>query len=90
MATAVLTQELHAAESQIIRLNETQTQLAIYQHDIRHHLNAIDSLLSADNIKQAKDYIHKVQEDVETITPKRFCENELVNLLFLRKKNKAD
>lgn len=81
MAAAVLTQELNAAEAQIVRLNETQTQTAVYQHDMRHHLTAIDAFLSSGKPQQAREYIQKVQKNVEAVTPKRFCENELVNLL---------
>lgn len=68
-----------AVEIESMRLAETQT--AIYRHDMRHHLNVIDGFLSAGNPQQAREYIQNVQTDVETITRKRFCENEIVNLL---------
>ena len=68
-----------AAEIESMRLVETQT--AIYRHDMRHHLNVIDGFLAAGKPRQAKEYIQSVQADVETITRKRFCENEIVNLL---------
>ena len=68
-----------AAEIENMRLVETQT--AIYKHDMRHHLNVIDGFLSAGKPQQAREYIQSVQADVETITRKRFCENEIVNLL---------
>lgn len=87
-AQAALSQQLDSAEEQIVLLNRAQTQTAVYRHDMCHHLNAIDAFLSADKPQQAKEYIKKVQADVDAITPKRFCENELVNLLcssFLRK-----
>ena len=86
---AVLSEQLDAAEEQIALLNRAQTQTAIYQHDMRHHLTAIDAFLSADKPKQAKEYIEKVHADVEAITPKRFCENELVNLLCSSFSSKA-
>lgn len=78
---AALSQQLASTKEQIALLNEAQTQTAIYQHEMRHHLTAIDAYLSAENPQQAKEYIQKVQADVEAITPTRFCENELVNLL---------
>lgn len=90
MMTAVMAQELNAAEAQLARLNETQTQTAIYQHDMRHHLTAIDRFLSVDKPQEAKEYIRKVQADVEAITPKRFCENEMVNLLCSSFADKAE
>lgn len=66
-----------------------QKQTAIYQHDMRHHLNMIDGFLSADKPKQAVEYIRQVRSDVEAITPKRYCENELVNLLCSSFSDKA-
>jgi len=62
-------------------LRRAETQTAIYQHNMRHHLTAIAGFLSAGKTQQAEEYIKKVQADVDSITPKRFCENELVNLL---------
>ena len=78
---AALHQQLASAEEQISLLNKAQEQTAIYQHDMRHHLTAISALLAAGNPQQAEDYIKRVQDNVEAITPKRFCENELVNLV---------
>ena len=77
-----------AVEIENMRLAETQT--AIYRHDMRHHLNVIDGFLSAGNPQQAREYIQNVQTDVETITRKRFCENEIVNLLCASFMGKAE
>ena len=81
VAQTALVGKLDAAEEQIALLNKAQTQTAVYQHDMRHHLNMIGGLLAADNTEQAQAYIRKVQADVESVTARRFCENETVNLL---------
>ena len=78
---SMLEAELKQAEVEVEGLRTVETQVAVYQHDMRHHLTAIDGFLTAGQPQQAKEYIKKVQADVDTITPKRFCENELVNLL---------
>ena len=78
---AAMSQELDAAEKQISLLNETRTKTAVYQHDMRHHLLALDGFLNTGNLEQAREYIQSVQADVESISIKRFCENELINLL---------
>ena len=80
-AQAALSQQLNGAKEQLALLHKAQTQTAIYQHNIRHHLIAIDGFLSVGKPQQAKEYIKKVQADAEAIRPKRFCENEMVNLL---------
>lgn len=89
---SMLEAELKQAEIEVESLRNMGTQVAVYQHDMRHHLTAIDGFLAANQPQLAKEYIHKVQADVDAITPKQFCENELVNLLcssFAHKANAA-
>lgn len=89
---SMLEAELKQAEVEIEGLRSMETQVVVYRHDMRHHLNAIDGFLAVDQPQLAKEYIKKVQADVDAITPKRFCENELVNLLcssFVHKANSA-
>ena len=69
------------AQTQMDTLRRAQTQTAVYQHDMRHHLTMLEGLIAAGKPEQASQYIRKVQSDIETITPRRYCENELVNLL---------
>jgi len=78
---SILEVELKQSGTELEGLRRAETQTAIYQHNMRHHLTAIAGFLSAGKTQQAEEYIKKVQADVDSITPKRFCENELVNLL---------
>lgn len=78
---SMLEAALKQSASEIENLRHVKMQTLVYQHDMRHHLTAIDGYLSVDKSQQARDYIKKIQEDIEAITPKRFCENELTNLL---------
>ena len=81
MQRSMLTMELEQSQSEMDSLHRLETQTAVYQHDMRHHLNMLDGLLSAGRPDEAAAYIKKVQADIEAITPRRFCENHLVNLL---------
>ena len=90
VAQTALAGELDAAEEQIALLNKAQTQTAVYQHDMRHHLNMLEGLLDGGNVEGAREYIRQVQAGVEAITPKRFCENELVNLMCSSFAGKAE
>ena len=76
-----LRESLDAAEVQMARLKESAHQTAVYHHDMRHHLNMIDGFLSAQKPEQASEYIHRIQEDISTISLRRYCENEAMNLL---------
>ena len=78
---AALTQQLNAAEEQLAHLNHAQLQTAIYQHDIRHHLNVIAAFCESNKFSEATAYIKKGQSDAKSISLKRFCENETFNLI---------
>lgn len=80
-AQAALSQELSAAAEQLVLLNETQTQAAVYRHDMRHHLNMLSGYLAAGKPAQAEEYIREIQAGMDAITPRRYCENDAVNLL---------
>lgn len=79
--TSLLEAALKQSQMEMDSLRQSEMQTAVYQHDMRHHLNMIGGLLAAGSTEQAQDYIRKVQADVESITTRRFCENETVNLL---------
>lgn len=69
------------AQNEMDALRQTQMQAAIYRHDMRHHLNMIDGFLDAGKPEQALAYIRKTREDMMSISVRRFCENEAVNLI---------
>lgn len=81
LQSSLITGQLKQAEAEMASLRQAEAQAAAYQHDMRHHLTAIDGFLTSGKPQQAEAYIKQVRSDIEAITPKRFCENELVNLL---------
>ena len=78
---SVLQQKLISTESQLALLNETNMQMAVYRHDMRHHLLMLDGLLCNTKTEQAQKYVQTIMADLDTITPKKFCANETINLL---------
>jgi sensor histidine kinase regulating citrate/malate metabolism len=85
-----LSQEFAYAEERIHLLNEAQRKMAVYQHDMRHHLIVLEGLLATGKSEQAQEFIQKIQKDLEEITPRRFCENDIVNLLCSSFSGKAE
>lgn len=81
LQSSLLSTQLKQAEAEMSSLRQADAQSAIYRHDMRHHLSAIDSLLTAGKPDQAREYIRGVQSSIESVTPRRFCQNELVNLI---------
>ena len=90
VSQAALSQEFAYAEERIHLLNETQRKMAVYQHDMRHQLIVLEGLLAAGKPEQAQEFIQKIQKDLEEITPRRFCENDIVNLLCSSFSGKAE
>lgn len=92
MQRSLLEVELKQSQQEMDAMRASEMQTAVYQHDMRHHLNMISGLLASGSSQQAQEYIQKVQSDVEAITSRRFCENETVNLLcssFVQKAEKS-
>lgn len=90
LQSSLMAGQLKQAEAEMTALRQAESQAAAYQHDMRHHLTAINAFLAANSPHQAEEYIKQVQTDIEAITPKRFCENELVNLLLSSFSAKAE
>jgi sensor histidine kinase YesM len=80
-AKDALQQQLGSAEDRIVLLNETNMQMATYRHDMRHQLILLNGLLAEGKTERAQEFVKTVMADLNALTPKRFCENETVNLL---------
>lgn len=77
-----LEMELSYAQREIASLRAVQERTAIYRHDLRHHLTAVKSLLSAGGREQADTYIREVEREIDALVPARYCGNETINLLL--------
>lgn len=72
---------LTQAQKEMDALHRMQEQTAIYQHDMRHHLNMMDAFLTSGKVDQALDYIRKANDDITSVSTTRFCGNDTVNLI---------
>ncbi len=84
-----LQQKLVSSETQIHMLNESNVRMAVYRHDVRHQLTLLDHLLTNEKWEQAQEFVKTAAADLDAIVPKRFCENETVNMLCSSYENKA-
>lgn len=78
----LLSVQIENAKLQLQELKSTQEQAANYRHDLRHHIGLINGFLEHGDAEKAKGYLNKIQAEVDSITPVRFCENETVNLVL--------
>ena len=87
---SMLEAELKQSEIEVDGLRSAESQVAVYQHDMRHHLGAIDAFLAAQEPEQARAYIRRVCADTDAVMPRRYCANSLVNLLISSFAQKAE
>ena len=85
----LLTTAATQAQKEIAQLSASQQQAAIYRHDLRHHMNFIQSCLDQNNPKEATSYIHEICTNLEHSSVIRYCVNESVNLIVSSYANQA-
>ena len=73
---------LRVVEIEYESLMRTQEAARIYRHDMRHHLSYLLQLADAGNIDELKKYILENVKSIDSITPRRFCNVEMLNLLL--------
>ncbi|MDD3340189.1 MAG: ATP-binding protein [Lachnospiraceae bacterium] len=81
--------QLKHAASALEHIQALQNQTVTYRHDMRHHFNCLQALADTGEMPRLKEYIHSCQSDLDNITPKKFCQNEIVNLILTTYNNKA-
>ena len=81
LQSSMLDAELEQSRAELESLRKAQSQTAIFQHDMRHHLTLVDSYLSTNQPEQAAEYVRQVLDRDEHTTLHRYCANDTVNLL---------
>ena len=78
----ILASQLHQAQSELQNMRQLEKNTVLYRHDMRHHLSLIRGFASDGELQKIKDYLARTEADIEALTPKRYCENETVNLIL--------
>lgn len=82
LQNSMMEMSIKQSESEITALLSAQEKGAIYRHDMRHHLTMLTGFLADGRTADALSYLGEVQEEIQRITPKRYCENSSVNVLL--------
>lgn len=84
--------EIQATQStkEIDAIRASNYQTSIIRHDMRHHLQNIYSFVENNKQEEALEYIQETLSSVENASLKRFCSNELVNMILSYYKNIMD
>jgi hypothetical protein len=78
----LLQMQVVTAQVHLEKLKESQEKTMLYRHDMRHHLNLINSYLVANNKEAAQKYITEVEKGIESIVIEKYCSNYTVNLIL--------
>lgn len=74
--------QLEQAIREIEFLRESQEQVRVYRHDLRHHMQYLSSCIEKGNLIQAQTYINEICSEIEENKIVTYCENEAANLIF--------
>jgi len=85
----LLKTQVTAAQVHLETLQDSQQKTLIYRHDMRHHLNMINSYLTDNNQDAAQKYIAEVEKCIEDAVVEKYCNNYSVNLILSSYLDKA-
>lgn len=78
----ILELQLQHASASLEQMRRLQENTITYRHDMRHHLSYIQALISSGSYEKIGAYITSIQSDIDDITPTKYCQNELINLIL--------
>lgn len=61
---------------------EQMNAMKIYRHDMRHHVAVVETLLSDNNLKDARIYLRKLSDSLGETVVEEYCENYMVNVIL--------
>lgn len=74
--------QLHQAKLAFSAMQQIQEQTRQYRHDMRHHFALLQTFAGEKNIEKIQQYLSTAQQDLDAMTPVRYCGNDVVNLLL--------
>lgn len=74
--------QLHQSGTAFAAMQQLQEKTLAYRHDMRHHFNLLQVYAADNNLDGIRQYLSAAQQDMEDLTPVRYCGNEIVNLLL--------
>lgn len=81
-AQNLVSAQLNAATKQMEQLRIAERQSAIYRHDLRHHMNYLNTCIAEGKLREATAYIKQTCEDINNMKLEKYSENEPVNLIL--------
>lgn len=74
--------QLQQSKTALSAMQHSQEKTRQYRHDMRHHFTLLQAMAAEHDISKIQQYLSTAQQDMDTLTPKRYCADEVVNLLL--------
>lgn len=68
---------------EIESMQRNEKNVSLLRHDMRHFLNNIAAFIENNEDDKALEYIHSIVKATEKTTRKRFCANEIINIIIM-------
>ncbi len=81
-ANALLTSQANMLKNQLEVLSESEKQLKILRHDMKHYANGIIQLINNGNSSEILKYADSVKQKIDSETRAAYCENSAVNAIL--------
>lgn len=76
--------EIQAAQSmkEIEEIKRSKYEISLIRHDMRHFLSNVSALIENKDYEKAQKYVQDIIEVTDQTVVRKFCENELVNMIL--------
>lgn len=78
---SILHLQMNAMGEHLTELKKSQTMAAIYRHDLRHHLQYVNTCILQSSYEEAVNYINSICKEIEESIVLLYCENDSVNMI---------
>lgn len=78
------------SQKEFDNLKQMQALASGYRHDMRHYLRLISGYAAEGSLDKIQEFVKLTTEDLDSITPQKFCANGTVNLILSYYSDLAD
>lgn len=76
------------SQKELEAIRRSEYSVSLLRHDMRHFLLNISALIDQGEFEKAKEYIGKIIFSTDQTAAKKYCKNEIVNLILSSHENK--
>lgn len=80
--TALLEMQKQQSIRNVETMQQSEREIALLRHDMRHYLDGIAAFIEADNSEAALKYMDRLEERIDSTKIIQYCTNELINTVL--------